>query len=405
MSYFLIFFLSISLFGFLLGGILLWQIVRMIHWIPVYNFVQKNRRIIWFAYFGVFSSVPFLSMLTYIWSGSVYHPLLSLLYTLSVWGLLVGGYLFMASIVSWIIGIGFIMIQHRKNISSITLRKILLPFLPSFTFIQKTLIVLPVFIAIITVVYGTMYAGIIQTTHYTISANSGLRALPDSWIGKNIIIYSDTHIGTIRKKKFLNRVVEHINAQNPYITIMAGDLIDGPKFPHKQLLPLKELQSVLGNYFIPGNHEQYSRDQEMPGVIDSYLQRISDTSIIIDGVHIIGIDYRKETLEHTQNMVQGILKNNPHIDTMPTIGILHDPKNIQALIDIGPNLTLSGHTHGGQLWPGNLIVKKVYKKLGFGPSYYNDKKTLHITSSGAGTAQTPMRVGTNPEIVVITVVE
>jgi predicted MPP superfamily phosphohydrolase len=403
MSYFLIFFLSISLFGFLLGGILLWQIVRMIHWIPVYNFVQKNRRIIWFAYFGVFSSVPFLSMLTYIWSGSVYHPLLSLLYTLSVWGLLVGGYLFMASIVSWIIGIGFIMIQHRKNISSITLRKILLPFLPSFTFIQKTLIVLPVFIAIITVVYGTIYAGIIQTTHYTISANSGLRALPDSWIGKNIVIYSDTHIGTIRKKKFLNRVVEHINAQNPYITIMAGDLIDGPKFPHSFLEPFQNLTSVAGNYYTPGNHEEYSHDASVLHTLDTYLTRISDNVHIVDGVAFVGMEYNREPTQVLSDRIDRIVKKHPEIISMPKIGILHDPKNINALLSLRPNLTISGHTHGGQIWPGNLLVKKIYGVFAYGPSHHNNNQTLHITTSGIGTAQSPVRIGTRAEIVVITV--
>jgi len=400
-----IIYLSISVFGFFLHGILLWQIIRMLQWEPLHHFIKNHHDTIWILFSIGTISIPAFAIGSYVATTKIYNKFLSWIYTISVWYLGAGGYLLAASILSWVIGVCVVIGRSVAGFEPLSITTVIVPFLVNFTPAQKILVILPLILATIVIIHGTINAYILRVTRYTLSSSAGKYPFPKSWIGKNIVVYSDVHTGTIHGTKFLQRIVNKINAQNPYITIMAGDLIDGPKFPHKQLLPLKELQSVLGNYFIPGNHEQYSRDQEMPGVIDSYLQRISDTSIIIDGVHIIGIDYRKETLEHTQNMVQGILKNNPHIDTMPSIGILHDPKNIQALIDIGPNLTLSGHTHGGQLWPGNLIVKKVYKKLGFGPSYYNDKKTLHITSSGAGTAQTPMRVGTNPEIVVIRVVE
>lgn len=405
MSYFLIFYLTLSLLGFFLSGALLWQIVRMVHWDPLYNFVQLHRQTIWTIYFGLFGAIPTVSILSYIWSNFIYNPLLSLVYMVSVWGLSMGGYLMAASFVSWFIALVCMFIQHIKNIGDITLQQVIFPFSPTFSTGQKILIILPVIMAIIIVIYGTINANTIRTVHVELSASAGQHPLPASWIGKNIVMYSDTHIGTIRGKAFLSRVVEKINDNNPYITIMAGDLIDGPRFPHERLKPLANLRSTLGNYYTPGNHEEYSRDMEMSGIIDQYLTRVSDSATVVDGVGIIGMSYHREPLQTLTDRVAHVMAEHPEIASLPTIGILHDPKNIQALIDLTPNLTVSGHTHGGQLWPGNIMVKKIYGIFGYGSSYHNDHKTLHITSSGVGTAQSPVRIGTQSEIVVIRVVE
>lgn len=405
MSYFLIIYLTISLLGFFLSGALLWQIVRMVHWTPLYNFVQLHRQTIWMIYFGLFGAIPTVSMISYAWSNFVYNPLISTAYLLSVWGLSMGGYLMAASIVSWLIAVVFIFIQHIKHIGGITLQQLIFPFSPAFSTGQKILIILPVIMAIIIVIYGTINANTIRTVHVELSASAGQYQLPASWIGKNIVLYSDTHIGTIRGKAFLSRVVEKINDNNPYITIMAGDLIDGPRFPHERLKPLANLRSTMGNYYTPGNHEEYSRDMTMSGIIDQYLTRVSDSTTVVDGVALLGMSYEREPIEVLRSRIDELREKSPHLKTMPTIGILHDPKNITALIDLAPNLTVSGHTHGGQLWPGNLMVKKIYGIFGYGSSYHNDHKTLHITSSGVGTAQSPVRIGTQSEIVVIRITE
>ena len=405
MSYFLIFYLTISLLGFFLSGALLWQIVRMVHWNPLYNFVQLHRQTIWTIYFGMFGAIPTLSILSYLWSNFIYNPLLSLVYLVSVWGLSLGGYLMAASFISWFIALVFMFIQHIKHIGDITLQQIVFPFSPTFSTGQKILIILPIIMAILIVIYGTINASTIRVLRTEVSASSGAYPLPASWIGKNIVMYSDTHIGTIRGKAFLSRVVEQINDADPYITIMAGDLIDGPRFPHDRLKPLANLRSTLGNYYTPGNHEEYSRDMEMSSIIDQYLTRVSDDVTTVDGVGIIGMSYHREALQTLTDRVSHVMTEHPEILTLPKIGILHDPKNINALLDLKPNLTVSGHTHGGQLWPGTIAVKKIYGIFGYGPSYHNDNQTLHITSSGVGSAQSPVRIGTRAEIVVIRVVE
>jgi predicted MPP superfamily phosphohydrolase len=400
-----IIYLSLSVLGFFLHGVLIWQILRIMNWSDLHNLVHAYRDEIWVLFSLGTLSIPALAIGSYVATTKFYNKFLSWIYTFSVWYLGAGGYLLFASITSWFIGLVFAMYQSITLSLPFTLHTLIVPFSPDFSPLQKSIIILPLIITILIIIYGTINAYVLRITRYTLSARAGKNPLPDSWIGKNIVVYSDVHTGTIHGTRFLRRIIERINTLDPYITIMAGDLIDGPRFPHDQLKPLSELRSTLGNYFIPGNHEHYSRDPEMSAIIDSYLTRVSDNVIIVDGVYLMGIDYRKESLDHTRNMVRDIMEHKTVDTHVPMIGVLHDPKNIQALIDIQPNLTLSGHTHGGQLWPGNLIVKKIYGSLGFGPTYYNNNQTLHITSSGAGTAQTPMRVCTNPEIVVIHITE
>lgn len=398
-----IIYLSVSVVGFFLHGVLIWQILRILGWQDLHNLVSAHRDGIWTLFSIGTLSIPALAIGSYVATTKVYNKILSWVYTLSVWYLGAGGYLLVASIISWMISVSFAIYRSIALSVPFTFQTLIIPFSSDFSPLQKALIVLPLIITAGIIIYGTINAYVLRITRYTLSARAGKNPLPSSWIGKNIVVYSDVHTGTIHGRHFLKNIIQKINTLNPYITIMAGDLIDGPKFPHHYLEPLLELHAELGNYFIPGNHEQYSHDREMPRIIDTYLTRVSDEGVIVDSVYIMGIDYRKETLEHTANMVNQIMDKSYTDKKLPIIGILHDPKNIHALIDKEPNLTLSGHTHGGQLWPGTIAVKKIYGVFGYGPSYHNDNQTLHITSSGAGTAQTPMRVGTRPEIVVITI--
>lgn len=406
MPYFFIFFLIISFIGVVFCGVLLWNIIRMIDWKPLSKFVFKYRKIIKLLWYGVLVLLPITAVGTYIVSSQIYHPFLSFVYMLSIWGLGIGGYFLAASILSWFIGVCISMYRCHTAHTSLSWSHIFIPFEKTFTRIQKIAVGIPVLLACCIIIYGTVNAQLIRTTRYTLSASAGKHNIPTSWIGKKIVIYSDTHIGTIRKQDFLKRVVSAINNENPYITIMAGDLIDGPKFPHKYLSPLQNLKATKGNYFIPGNHEQYSRDPHIGTTIDNYITRIADDSIVVDGVRIIGLDYNREDISTTQSKIKLLNQKYPDHIELPTIGVVHDPKNISALIDnLKPNMTASGHTHGGQIWPGTILVKKIYGIFSYGSSYHNANETLHITTSGVGTAQTPMRIGTKAEIAIVTIVE
>jgi predicted MPP superfamily phosphohydrolase len=251
-------------------------------------------------------------------------------------------------------------------------------------------------IALMVALLGTVHARIGRVRTYTLEK----KLFPPHWAGRRIALISDTHIGQVNGRGFLKKVISEIKAQNPNMVIIAGDLIDGPKFPIEWLDELDELTAPQGVYFVPGNHDEYSRVfHKVENILRSKMIVLNDEKAIVDGLQLVGIAYRKEKKEATKALLESLKLEKD----VPSIVVLHDPKNVQALIDHDVTLTLSGHTHKGQIFPGNLIVKKIYGKHGYGMSKTNN--TVSVTSSGRGTAQSAMRVGSTPEIVILKIEE
>lgn len=397
MPNFFIMFLIITLIAILVHGIIVWRIVRMWNYRPLVHWVRSHYRLLWWLWISSWVLVPVIAIISFIVTASHYSVISSLFYIVSIWALGASGYLLLGSISAWIIGMIAVLAYLQKHRPH-TIHQWLLPFPTYFHRSVKALVTLPLLISVGVIIGGTVNAMIIQEQNYTISNQSVPIPFPDSWVGKKIIVVSDTHIGQARKKQFLQRVVTNIQSQNPDLVIIAGDLIDGPRFPYHFLQPLAQLDKSR-TLFIPGNHEQYSTDPLVATVIDAFVTRVADDVVTLDGVQIVGIDYSKKTPDQVDVLVAS-LNINP---ALPTIGVMHDPKHIQSLINQNPNITLSGHTHGGQMWPGNLLVRYLYGVFAYGPSIHN--QTLHITTSGIGTAQSPIRVGTQPEIATITITE
>jgi predicted MPP superfamily phosphohydrolase len=275
----------------------------------------------------------------------------------------------------------------------------LLYLLATFTNISLPFIILAwtlIGFTIISIVYGIFNATRIRTTTYTIPSPT----LAPHWKNKTIVLVSDTHLGIIRQGKFLEKVISTINAQNPDIVFIAGDIVDGPRFPYEAgFAPLKNLRSTLGVFYTPGNHEAYNQEPEiwMP-LVQSATTMLEDEKTTVNNTQIIGLSYAIESEEKTRTR----LMDTGFDKDIPSIVMLHDPKHAKTLQDAGVSLVLSGHTHRGQFFPLTVIVKLLYGKYSYGQT--TRKENVSITTSGVGTAMTPMRFGTNPEIVVITIV-
>ncbi len=243
------------------------------------------------------------------------------------------------------------------------------------------------------IIYGIVNATFIRITKRTVES----KALSKNWQGKNIVLVSDLHIGTVRGAHFMQKVVKKINSLNPGMVIIAGDIIDGPVFDYeKGLSPLKNLKSTHGIFYTPGNHEQYNLEPgKWMSILKSLITPLVDSRIEVNGTQIIGLDYSMEKGDATRDR----LKKTGYIKENPSIIILHDPKNVPALREDNPSLIVSGHTHAGQFFPITILVKSMYKKLTYGLTKVGE--TTNITSSGVGTSTSPLRIGTNPEIVLI----
>jgi predicted MPP superfamily phosphohydrolase len=225
--------------------------------------------------------------------------------------------------------------------------------------------------------------------------------LPESLYGKKIALISDVHLGMIRKKSFLERITNSIIAEQPDMILIAGDLIDGPKIPYADFLsPLAALSVPYGVYFTPGNHEQYNKENAL-----FYASLPSNVTTLIDATHVIpeldiqivGIDYARESVEETKDRIT----RSGYTAEIPSITLLHDPKNMQAMSDTGMSFVVSGHTHGGQFFPASVLVKLIYKQYTRGFAMTNNMPSF--TTIGIGTSLSPARLETKPEIIIFTI--
>ena len=249
-----------------------------------------------------------------------------------------------------------------------------------------------VFLALAWSAYGIWNADNLTTKHITVP----IKNLPESWKNKTAVQISDTHLGVIHGKPFMQNIVDKINAVNPDIIFITGDLFDGMGDDLKDSVkPLGELNPPDGAYFITGNHETYlGIDKAREALKNTRIKFMRDEIINIGGMQIVGINY---PLRGFSKDIAPILKNiNPGL---PGILLYHEPVNIELARKAGVNLQLSGHTHAGQLFPIGYISNLIYKGFGYGLHTIGNYSIY--TTSGAGTWGPPMRTGNRPEIVEI----
>jgi uncharacterized protein len=220
-----------------------------------------------------------------------------------------------------------------------------------------------------------------------------------------IVAVSDIHLGTLIAKKRLKKLTELVNKENPDIIILAGDILDEIQTPiliENIGEPLKELNAKKGTFAITGNHEYIGGINRAVKYIESLgIKILRDTIEDIGGtVLLIGRedrDINRFTGNHRKTKEELML----NIDTTKFLILLdHQPFELQKTADLKIDLQISGHTHHGQLWPFNYITDAVYE-LSYG--YLRKGNTHYYVSSGFGTWGPPLRIGTRPEIVVLTI--
>ena len=214
-----------------------------------------------------------------------------------------------------------------------------------------------------------------------------------------IVAASDIHLGVSIDKKRLKKYVDLINDQHPDIVLFAGDVSDNATLPliNQQMAEeLRQIKAPLGVYAISGNHEYYA---ENPYSTAEYLKTagivtLRDSAALIDNsFYIVG---RDDKTNHKRKELSEIV--NALDKSKPLILLDHQPFHLQDAQKNGIDLQISGHTHNGQFFPGNLFVKNMYE-IGYG--YRQIGKTHYYVSSGLGLWGPQYRIGTQSELVVI----
>ncbi len=230
--------------------------------------------------------------------------------------------------------------------------------------------------------------------------------LDPAFDGFRIVQMTDLHIGATVKRPFVEDVVHAVNELDPDLIAITGDLVDGSVSRLRDdVAPLRELTAPYGTFFVTGNHEYYSGVDQWVDYFRSefgWNVLLNEHRVIEKGgaqLVVAGItDFSRRNADnlHRSNASAAI---NGTPSGIPRILLAHQPMSIHAAAQSGVDVQLSGHTHGGQFFPWNLVVYLVQPYVS---GLSRHENTQIYVSRGTGYWGPPLRVGAPSEITVIT---
>lgn len=271
--------------------------------------------------------------------------------------------------------------------------------------------------AVTVCLYGFIHARDIQTKNYEVTVDKVCEDTKEM----KVVLVADLHMGYAIGINHITNMVNKINAQKPDVVIIAGDIFDnsydGLDDPDGIREQLKSIKSKYGVYATMGNHDidekilmgftfdwskNQQNDQDMIDFVKSCdIKLLRDESVLVDNkFYIVGRrDGEKPctndgTRKTAKELTQGLDKDKP------IFFIAHEPDELQETADAGADIDFSGHTHNGQLFPGNITIGLFWEN----PCGELKKDNMtSIVTSGVGVYGPFMRVGTDAEICAVNV--
>lgn len=227
-----------------------------------------------------------------------------------------------------------------------------------------------------------------------------LERLPKELSGLTIAQLTDIHIGALIGKRFVSQVVEKTNALRPDVILITGDLVDGSvEELEAHAAPLAALRARYGVYFVTGNHEYYSGVEPWIAHLGRLGIRVLRNERVSIGdaasIDLAGIDdaYSSRYPGHGPDLDKAVAGRDPEREL---ILAAHQPSAIFDAARLGVGLQLSGHTHGGQIWPFGMLVPLAQPYVR-GLHRHGDHTQIYV-SQGTGFWGPPMRLGSPAEI-------
>jgi uncharacterized protein len=235
--------------------------------------------------------------------------------------------------------------------------------------------------------------------------NVRLRRLPKKLDGLTIVQLTDVHVGPTIGRAFIEDIVARTNALEPDVIAITGDLVDGSVDDLREAVaPLAGLKARYGVYFVTGNHEYYSGAPEWCEEIGRLGIRVLRNERVSIGGADASLDLAGIDDAHAHQFGEGhgadLGRAVAGRDTTRELVLLaHQPKAVFEAVEHGVGLQLSGHTHGGQIWPWNYAVR-LQQPVVRGLARFQE--TQVYVSSGTGYWGPPMRLGAPAEITRVT---
>ena len=275
-------------------------------------------------------------------------------------------------------------------------------------------LLLCIFIALSANIYGFAIGNDVWKTNYTVTLDKKV----SEHGSVRIALVSDLHFSSNSKPALYKTMVRTINASKPDIVLIAGDFFSGSydeiRNPDQYAEILKGIHSRDGVYAVYGNHDVESKilcgfnltpvnKQFRSTEMEQFLKKaniniLDDKTVYLDGVQIAGRQDGEVTGTDKRYRSSASKLLSSCDMAMPVIVLEHEPLDFNALRTAGADLVLSGHTHGGQIFPGNLISALMYKNVyGYKPI----EGVKSIVTSGVGFYGPPIRIGTHSEVAII----
>ena len=266
-------------------------------------------------------------------------------------------------------------------------------------------------------IYGIVHTTALKVTPYDVTVSKKAEGL-DSL---KIVLVADTHFGYSAGARHAWRIVRKINEQNPDLVCFAGDIFDNEleaiAEPEEVKKALLSIRSVYGTYACWGNHDleeailagftfsggnRTESSSSMEDFLkDCHIRLLDDEAVLIDNAfYVVGRKdlSRSKKLQETRKTPAQLTESLDR--RKPVIFIDHQPKELEEVSKAGADLDLCGHTHNGQIFPGNLAIRFFWENS----CGSLQKGSMHnIVTSGAGVWGPNMRVGTDSEICPITI--
>jgi predicted MPP superfamily phosphohydrolase len=261
--------------------------------------------------------------------------------------------------------------------------------------IRKAGLAAIILIPVLIVIAGIINFNTIRISDYSIeipARASGLRHL-------KIAFASDFHLKEKTNIHFVEKFVEKVGETAPDIMIFGGDIVEGDRDDgnlQKSEALLKKIKTKYGVYAVLGNHEYYSGQDNGSFFDKAGMKVLCDTVMVIDSSFNLGGRYDSHFGE--RKTVDALMRSA--VDSLPVILADHRPTETDQAVNAGVDIQLSGHTHNGQMFPINMITRKVYK-LSWG--HLKEKNTHFFVTSGIRLWGPPVRTTGKSEIMVINI--
>ncbi len=229
-----------------------------------------------------------------------------------------------------------------------------------------------------------------------------LPGLPGALDGLRLLQLSDLHLGTLTGRRFVDSLVDLAHGLDPDLIAVSGDLFDSDAETVEELVPhLKRLQARRGVFAVLGNHEYYAGAERCTRLMEAAGLVVLDNEArqVAPGLWLAGIPYRRGAGQ----------AGRPGADLRAALAVVpeesavvllqHAPEREEEAAAAGVGLMLCGHTHGGQIWPFHLLVRRRYPHLA---GIYKVGAMTEIVSRGAGRWGPPMRLLAPADVVLVT---